>query len=266
MSDQRLEEQFAKLTTVMTRLRVDCPWDAKQTHKSLRRYLLEECYEVLDCLDRNDHQGLQGELGDLLFQIWFHCQMASEQEEFSFDLADVVEGVTEKLVRRHPHVFDDDGQVDAQWVKDNWQKMKMKEGRSSLLEGVPIHMPSLQVAASLQSKAAQVGFDWPALKPVLEKVREELDEFLVEMEAHEVGDVEAAGPVQEEFGDLLFSLVNVGRWLKISPEDALRETNLKFRKRFQHIEIEAKKMGRSLDDMTLEEMDAIWDEAKDLES
>lgn len=260
MSDNRLLNRLSALTGVMKRLRTDCPWDRKQTHSSLRRYLLEECYEVLDCLDRGDQDALRGELGDLLFQIWFHCEMADGVGDF--DLADVVEGVTDKLVRRHPHVFSDQEGVDAAWVKKNWQKMKMAEGRKSLLEGVPINMPSLQVAHALQDKAAQVGFDWPSIKPVLEKVREELDEFLVEQEKHEAGEVEAHSRVRAEFGDLIFSLVNVGRWLKVSPEDALRETNIKFRTRFRYIEDAAAKAGRSLDDMTLEEMDALWNEAK----
>ncbi|MFT7620326.1 MAG: tetrapyrrole methylase family protein/MazG family protein [Planctomycetota bacterium] len=264
MSDERLVNSIQDLSKVMKRLRQDCPWDRRQTHSSLRRYLLEECYEVLDCLDRGDDQALKGELGDLLFQIWFHCEMANENEA-GFDLSDVVTGVTEKLVRRHPHVFESGEGVDEVWVKKNWQELKMAEGRRSILEGVPIGMPSLQVAHALQEKAAHVGFDWPNYRDVLEKVKEELDEFLVEQEKDEQSAVDGAPDVRGEFGDLLFSLVNVGRWLRVSPEDALRETNIKFRRRFLHIEDSARTAGKKLDDMTLDEMDALWDEAKTLE-
>ncbi len=262
MANDTLIENFRRLTDVMSRLREECPWDRRQTHSSLRRYLLEECYEVLDCLDRGDHDNLKGELGDLLFQIWFHCEVSSEHAQGSFDLADVVGGVADKLIRRHPHVFEPGSDVDAAWVKKNWQKAKMAEGRTSILEGIPLAMPSLQVALSLQEKAAGVGFDWPNMKPVLEKVKEELEEFLTEHENHTVGEVEAPPRVRSEFGDLLFSLVNVGRWLKISPEDALRETNIKFRARFQFIEDQAKKNGQVLEEMTLAEMDALWEQAK----
>lgn len=264
MSDTRLAKAVEDLAGVMRDLRQGCPWDQKQTHSSLRKYLLEECFEVLDCLDRDDKEALKGELGDLLFQIWFHCELASERES-GFDLTDVVTHVTEKLVRRHPHVFEAKEGVDEEWVKKNWQALKMAEGRQSVLEGIPLAMPSLQVAQALQSKAAGVGFDWPEFQPVLEKVKEELDEFLVEVKEVETKNVEAVPALRGEFGDLLFSLVNVGRWLGISPEDAVRETNHKFRRRFLHIEDSARASNRSLDDMTLEEMDALWDEAKGLE-
>ena len=265
MPDEKLSRAVAGLSELMAALRKGCPWDREQTHTSLRRYLLEECYEVLDCLDREDLEGLRGELGDLLFQVWFHCEIAAEGQEHRFDLADVLNQVRDKLERRHPHVFGDARAEDAPWVMQNWQKMKMAEGRRSRLEGVPMAMPSLQVAQALQEKAAQVGFDWPAMAPVLEKVREELDEFLEECRRARDEKLEASPALRGEFGDLLFALVNVGRWLRISPEDALRETNIKFRRRFQYIEDEARRAGRSLEDMTLEEMDALWDEAKGLE-
>lgn len=265
MTETRLVDSIQKLTAVMSALRKGCPWDREQTHTSLRRYLLEECFEVLDCLDRGDQNGLKGELGDLLFQIWFHSEIAGEFAD-GFDLADVVTEVTEKLIRRHPHVFAKTNGKAEPWDLKSWQEMKMSEGRQSILEGVPLAMPALQVAHALQEKAAHVGFDWPNFKPVLEKVREELDEFLEEQEQMAHGEEQEAPPaLTGEFGDLLFSLVNVGRWLRINPEDALRETNIKFRRRFLHIEKTAQENGQKLEEMTLMEMEALWDEAKSLE-
>ena len=235
-----------------------CPWDKKQTHESLRTYLLEETYEALDALDRHDPGSLKEELGDILLQILLHSQIAAEAGEFT--MADVLSGINRKIVYRHPHVFKDwvvDGEKD---VVQNWESLKGQErlkngdeSKKGMLDGVPISYPALAQAQAIQDRAARVGFDWPDIGPVLEKVMEELEE--VKMAANEE---ERA----KELGDLLFALVNVIRWYKVDSESALRQTNLKFRKRFAFIEEQARLSGKDMQKMTLAEMDAFWEQAK----
>ncbi|MCB9832767.1 MAG: nucleoside triphosphate pyrophosphohydrolase [Planctomycetes bacterium] len=261
MSDERIVKAATALAEVMRRLRRDCPWDRRQSHESLRRYLVEECHEVLDALDRGDRVALRAELGDLLFQIWFHAEVASEHPEEPYGLAEIIEDLSAKLIRRHPHVYGDRRETEVETLRADWERMKMQEGRRSRLEGLPPLLPALQAALVLQDKAARVGFDWPALGPVLDKVREELAEFLAELPEESTA-IEAPAALRAEYGDLLFALVNVGRWLRINPEDALRETNLKFRRRFHHVEERARAAGLPLEEAGLERMDAWWDEAK----
>ena len=235
-----------------------CPWDKKQTHSSLRTYLLEETYEALDALDKNDPQSLKEELGDILLQILLHAQIATESGEFS--MAEVMRAINRKIVYRHPHVFKDWVVNDEKDVVQNWETLKGKERlkngdaeKKGMLDGVPLAFPALAQAQAIQDRAARVGFDWPEIGPVLDKVMEELDE------------VKTAPNEQErakELGDLLFAIVNLIRWYKVDAESALRQTNLKFRKRFAYIEEQAQKAGKDLQKMTLEEMDALWEEAK----
>jgi len=256
------------LVDVMARLRGPdgCPWDREQDHKSLKRYLIEEAYEVLDAIDQGDDAALVEELGDVLLQVVFHSQIA--REEGRFDVNDVVRAITEKLIRRHPHVFAQADAPDAQAVLANWEKLKQAErakkgeaGRPpSLLDGIPKDLPALMLAADVQRRAAKVGFEWRELAGALEKVVEELGELA---EARAAGD---RTKLFEEWGDLLFSLVNVARYDGIDPEEALRHAAKKFSDRFRHIEARAAESGRELGEMTLEEMDALWDEAKSLEA
>ncbi|MDT8897697.1 nucleoside triphosphate pyrophosphohydrolase [Thermanaerothrix sp. 4228-RoL] len=234
-----------------------CPWDRQQTHKSLRSHLLEEAYEVLAAIDADDPQALQEELGDLLLQVALHAQIASEEGEFNF--TDVVRGIHHKIVRRHPHVFGTLKVEGVEGVLRNWERLKQAEREAngqeerSLLAGVPLALPALTQAQELQDRAARVGFDWPEIAPVWEKVREELQEVLT------APDERAR---EKELGDLLFAVVNLARWYKVDAESALRATNQRFRQRFAHIEQRAREMGRVLGEMTLAEMDALWEEAK----
>ena len=235
-----------------------CPWDRKQTHASLRTYLLEETYEALDALDGNDMQGLKEELGDLLLQILLHAQIGVESGEFN--MADVLEGINRKIVRRHEHVFGDFKVADATGVVQNWEKIKKQEREENgtdeskgLLDGIPVSFPALAQAQSIQDRAARVGFDWKKIEPVMDKVMEEYRE------------VQEAPNEQErakELGDLLFAVVNLVRWYKVDAESALRETNLKFRKRFAYIEQKSRETGKPMLEMTLDEMDVFWNEAK----
>lgn len=259
MSDQRLIDAVIELSRVMADLRAKCPWDAAQTHQSLRRYLIEECHEVLDALDREDPNGLQGELGDLLFQIWFHAEVASEGVA-DRGLASIIEQVTEKLTRRHPHVFGGAPIDDAAAVKKDWESLKQSEGvgRKSRLDGVPPLIPALLGAQCLQEKAASVGFDWEDVNDVLAKIEEEIGEL-----RQELGDEGKSARRQHEFGDVLLSLVNLGRHLGITAEDALREANTRFTSRFQFIEQSAIASGRTIADLTLAEMEAFWQLAKE---
>ncbi|MGB9800896.1 MAG: nucleoside triphosphate pyrophosphohydrolase [Thermanaerothrix sp.] len=239
------------------RARDGCPWDRQQTHKSLRSHLLEEAYEVLAAIDADDPQALQEELGDLLLQVALHAQIASEEGEFNF--TDVVRGIHHKIVRRHPHVFGTLKVEGVEGVLRNWERLKQAEREAngqeerSLLAGVPLALPALTQAQELQDRAARVGFDWPEIAPVWEKVREELQEVLT------APDERAR---EKELGDLLFAVVNLARWYKVDAESALRATNQRFRQRFAHIEQRAREMGRVLGEMTLAEMDALWEEAK----
>jgi XTP/dITP diphosphohydrolase len=247
-------EQFRTFVRIVRRLRRDCPWDRKQTHRSLRHSLIEETYEVIAALDARDVGGLRDELGDLLLHIVLQATIAEQAAEFT--LRDVLNRVSEKLVRRHPHVFGTVKVRGSDDVKRNWERIKLQEGRLSVLEGVPNGMPALQRALRVQQRAAKVGFDWENDAQVWKKVQEELEEV---REALRTG---TAADREEEFGDLLFALVNYARFLRINPENALRGTVGKFTKRFQYIERGLRKSGRDIHDSTLKEMDLLWEESK----
>jgi tetrapyrrole methylase family protein/MazG family protein len=238
-----------------------CPWDRKQTHDSLRTYLLEETYEALDALDRKDLEGLQEELGDILLQIALHTQIATENHEFNFE--GVIEGIHRKLVYRHPHVFGDVKVEGTQGVLQNWEKLKQQERKENaekankgLLDGIPLSFPALAQAQSIQDRAARVGFDWKEIEPVVQKVIEEFNEVKTAP-----NDEERA----KELGDVLFAVVNLVRWYHVDAESALRGTNVKFRRRFAYIEQKSQELGKPMQEMTLDEMDGYWDEAKKLE-
>jgi tetrapyrrole methylase family protein/MazG family protein len=244
----------------MARLRgpAGCPWDRQQTHRSLKPYLLEETYELLEAIDSDDPAKIANELGDLLLQVVFHAQLAAERGQF--DLEAVAEGIVAKLIHRHPHVFGDTTVRDAQEVLANWEKLKAQEpttsDRASVLDGVPQTLPALMRAAELQKRAARVGFDWDDVAGALAKIDEELREL-------RAARANATAPkLAEEIGDLLFAVVNVSRFCGVDPEDALRQTIGKFCRRFRRIEEQARRSGRALQDMSLQEMDAIWEEAK----
>ena len=254
-------DRFGELVQIMARLRGEngCPWDREQTHASIKPYLLEETYEVLESIDENDPVKLEEELGDLALQVVFHAQMADEAGLFT--IADVLRGINEKLRRRHPHIFGDVKADTAQEVLFNWEQIKKLErekaqGRASLLDGVPRELPALLRAHRLQEKASRVGFDWNEARQVFQKVEEELAELRAAMESEQPARMEA------ELGDLLFSLVNLGRFIAVNPEDALRKTIARFIARFQYIEEELAKRGTAPGQVTLEEMDALWAEAK----
>jgi len=252
---KKAAEKMVGLLKIMDRLRKECPWDAKQTHNSLRPYLLEETYEVLETIDREEWDKLAGELGDLLLQIVFHSVIASESGRFEF--TDVVDHISKKLVERHPHVFGDKQVHDAKTVQENWEHTKVKnEERESILSGVPEAMPALLQAQRLQEKAATVGFDWGALPPVIAKVDEEWQEFKTAVAEDNLPNA------QEEFGDLLFSIVNISRFIDMNAEDALRNTSRKFIKRFSHIEKQYNNSPSAMKAATLEELDHYWNEAK----
>lgn len=249
--------ELQELLKIMEALRAGCPWDKKQTRQSLKPFLVEETYEVLEAIEEDDPKKIQEELGDLLFQIVFHCRIAEEQGEF--DMQDVIEGIAAKMTSRHPHVFADAHFKTPEEVTINWERQKQLEGkhRDSILQGVPQAMPSLLRAHRLQSRAAKAGFDWKKTEHVLEKLDEELAEF-----KEALRDKDRAA-VQDELGDIFFSLVNVSRFVDVNPEDALRGTISKFIHRFRHMEMKAAEAGQALPDMSLEELDALWDEAKD---
>ena len=252
------KRSFEEVVQLMARLRAPdgCPWDREQTHRSLRTYLLEETYEVLDAIERDDAEALKDELGDLLLQVIFHAQMAREQGRFGID--DVLAGLHEKLVRRHPHVFGEGKADTAQQVVHNWEALKAKErdNEGSALEGVSEHVPALLEAYQLTRKAAQVGFDWEKPEDVLAKLDEEIGEVRKELAA---GDTER---VEGELGDLLFVVVNLARKLKVDPEVALRRANRKFVERFRRVESELARQGKRPENSTLQEMDALWERAK----
>lgn len=241
----------------MDELREQCPWDKKQTIQSLRIQTIEETYELADAISDEDWKGLKEELGDLLLHIVFYSKIGAEKEQFTFD--DVIEGVCNKLVSRHPHIYDSIAVDDAKQVEQNWEQLKLKEGKKSILEGVPKSLPSIVKAVRLQGKTKQVGFEWDTTEQVKEKVEEELQELY---EAVGEGKQEK---IEDEFGDVLFALVNYARFVNVDPELALERTNKKFIRRFQHIEKIAAEQNKALLDMTLEEMDALWNKAKELE-
>lgn len=251
--DKRLEA-FQRLLNIMDDLRVQCPWDKKQTMQSLRHLTIEETYELGDAILDNDLQEVKKELGDLLLHIVFYAKIGSETGDF--DIADVANSVCEKLIIRHPHIYGDVKVDNEEDVKRNWEKIKLKEGNKSVLGGVPKSLPALVKASRIQDKAAGVGFDWDNIDDVFAKVKEEIEELHAEVKAQKHTAIEA------EFGDVLFSLINYARFLKVNPEDALERTNKKFIARFQYLERKAAESGKSLRDMTLAEMETYWQEAK----
>ena len=238
----------------MDELREKCPWDKKQTLESLRHLTIEETYELGDAILNNNLEEVKNELGDLLLHIVFYAKIGSETK--AFDIGDVAKGIAEKLIHRHPHIYGDVTVTDEEDVKKNWEKLKLKEGRNSVLEGVPKSLPAMIKASRIQDKVAGVGFDWEAPEQVWEKVQEELLEFQEEVTKGKQDRMEA------EFGDLLFSMINYARFLKINPENALERTNQKFSKRFQYLENAAKTSGKELADMSLQEMEIYWEQSK----
>jgi MazG family protein len=251
---------FDRLLTVMNELRENCPWDKKQTLESLRHLTIEETYELSDAILDGNLTEIKKELGDLMLHLVFYARIASEQG--AFDVADVLNGICDKLIERHPHVYGDTVANDEQTVKENWEKIKLKTGNKSVLEGVPKTLPALVKAMRIQDKARGVGFDWEHRGQVWEKVEEELQEFKQEIEASDA--VANRDRAMAEFGDLLFSLVNYARFVNIDPEEALERTNKKFIKRFQYLEQASAQDGKKLGEMSLAEMDAYWEKAKQL--
>lgn len=245
---------FDRLLTIMDELREQCPWDKKQTLQTLRHLTIEETYELGDAILENDLKEVKNELGDLLLHIVFYAKIGSETN--SFDIADVANSICDKLINRHPHIYGDVAVSNEEDVKRNWETIKLKEGKKSVLEGVPNSLPALVKANRIQEKVAGVGFDWEQPEQVFEKVKEELSELQEEVSAGDKDKLEA------EFGDVLFSLVNYARFLDINPENALERTNKKFIKRFQYLENKAKHHKRTLKEMSLAEMDIYWEEAK----
>lgn len=257
MSRKEQLEAFGQLLDIMDELREKCPWDRKQTFESLRVQTIEESYELTEAILANDMDEVKKELGDLLLHIVFYAKMGSEQGKF--DIADVINSLCQKLIYRHPHVFGDEKANSAEAVLQNWEQLKLKEkGRKpSVLSGVPKSLPALVKAYRIQDKTHSVGFDWPEREQVWAKVEEELQEFKTELQADP-----SSKATESEFGDLLFSLVNAARLYKINPENALDSTNLKFISRFNYLEEQIKKNGKTLKDTTLEDMDRLWNEAK----
>ncbi len=243
-----------RLLTIMDELREGCPWDRKQTMQTLRQLTIEETYELGDAILDNDLEEVKGELGDLLLHIVFYARIGSETGHF--DIGDVAEAICEKLIRRHPHIYGDTEVANEADVKANWERIKLREGKKSVLQGVPAGLPALVKANRIQEKVAGVGFDWEQPEQVLDKVREELGELEAERRAGNADALEA------EMGDVFFSLVNYARFLGINPENALERTNKKFMARFDFLESRAREAGRELSDMTLAEMDVHWEEAK----
>jgi len=252
---------FDRLLTVMDELRENCPWDKKQTLETLRHLTIEETYELSDSILDGNLQEVKKELGDLMLHNVFYARIASELK--AFDIADVLNSICDKLVERHPHVYGDVIAEDEEAVKQNWEKIKLKTGNKSVLEGVPKSLPTLVKAIRIQDKARGVGFDWEKKEQVWKKVEEEMGEFKREFEGLSDGEL-SKERVTAEFGDLLFSLVNYARFIGIDPEEALERTNKKFIKRFQYLESESAKDGKKMGEMTLAEMDTYWDRAKSL--
>ena len=245
---------FSRLLNIMDDLREQCPWDKKQTFESLRHLTIEETYELGDAILKNDLLEIKKELGDLLLHIIFYAKLGSEEN--AFDIADVANEICEKLIHRHPHIYGSISVEDEHEVKKNWEKMKLKEGKKSVLEGVPNTLPALVKSQRVQEKAAGVGFDWDNKKQVWDKFKEELKEL------DQALDSKKEDAIEDEFGDVLFSLINYARFIKVNPETALERTNKKFIKRFQYIESMAKKSNRSIENLTLVEMESYWKQAK----
>lgn len=249
-------EAFNRLLNIMDDLREKCPWDKKQTLESLRHLTIEETYELGDAILDNNLNEIKKELGDLLLHIVFYAKIGSETQ--TFDIGDVANEICEKLISRHPHIYGDVVVENEEEVKQNWEKLKLKEGKKSVLEGVPKSLPALVKASRIQDKVKGVGFDWEEPHQVWDKVQEELQELQEEIKANNQDKIES------EFGDVLFSMINYARFLNVNPEDALERTNKKFIKRFQYLESKASEIGKPLADMTLAEMDVFWEEAKKL--
>lgn len=246
---------FERLLNIMDDLREKCPWDKKQTMQSLRHLTIEETYELTDAILDNDLDEIKKELGDLMLHLVFYAKIGSETN--AFDITDVINTICDKLIHRHPHIYGDVNVTDEEEVKANWEKLKLKEGKKSVLEGVPKSLPAMVKAVRIQDKARGIGFDWDNKEQVWEKVEEEIEEFKTEA-------IAKSDKMEDEFGDVLFSLINYGRFLNLNPEDALEKTNKKFIKRFQYMEAETKKEGKVLGEMSLDEMDKYWNKAKEL--
>ena len=248
------KEKFDELVKIMRKLRTDCSWDKVQTFDSIKAATLEETYEVLEAIDEKNYEDLKNELGDLLLHIVFHAAIAEDLKLFT--ISDVIDSISEKLIRRHPHVFDNLEVADNKEIERNWEKIKMKEGRDSILEGIPKKLPELQKSTRIQEKAAKVGFDWDNKNDVWKKVIEEIDEM---HESEKTGDKNL---LEKEMGDVFFALVNYSRFLGITAENALRRTNKKFMRRFRYIEEKLKENNKSITESNLQEMDQYWEESK----
>lgn len=252
---------FERLLAIMNDLRSQCPWDKKQTMETLRHLTIEETYELSDAILEGDMKEIRKELGDLMLHLVFYAKIGSETNDFN--ITDVLNGICEKLINRHPHIYGDVVAETEEQVKQNWEQIKLKEGNKSVLAGVPSSLPALVKASRIQEKARGVGFDWEEKQQVWEKVEEEMQEFKNEFNVIENKEIDRE-KAEAEFGDLLFSLINYARFININPENALEKTNRKFIKRFQYLESKSKELGKNLKDMTLAEMDVFWNEAKKL--
>jgi len=261
------DSKFTEFVQIVKRLRKECPWDREQTNDSIKANTIEEAYEVVEAIDNKDFEELKKELGDLLLHVVFHTQIAEEDNQFNID--DVINSIKEKLIRRHPHVFGEVQVLNSNEVKKNWEEIKLSEGRESVLDGVPKHLPALQRAHRLQEKAAKVGFDWEKKEDVWKKVIEEIEEM------HEIENIKSTAndhnsivelntKLEKEVGDVFFAIVNYSRFLGVNPEDALRITNEKFIKRFNYVQQKVKETGKAINESNLEEMDKYWNESKKL--
>jgi XTP/dITP diphosphohydrolase len=257
MNDPKLNA-FGQLLTIMDELRAKCPWDKKQTMESLRHLTIEETYELGDAILENDLDEIKKELGDLLLHIVFYAKIGEEKK--AFDITDVIEGINTKLINRHPHIYGDVQVENDEQVKENWEKIKLNEGRQRVLSGVPQSLPAMVKAYRIQEKARGVGFDWERKSQVWEKVLEELDELKAELESNA-----SPSKIEEEFGDLLFALINYSRFIDVNPENALERTNKKFIRRFEYLEAKTREANLDLQRMTLAEMDVFWNEAKKMD-
>ncbi len=250
------EPKFNEFVQIVKRLRNECPWDREQTNDSIKAATIEEAYEVVDAIDNKDYDELKKELGDLLLHVVFHTVIAEESNHFKID--DVIDSIQEKLIRRHPHVFGNKEVSGAEEVKTNWEEIKLSEGRTNLLDGMPPLLPALQRAHRIQEKVSKVGFDWEKKEDVWKKVIEEIEEM------HQLEKDGTHDELESEFGDVFFALVNYARFLGVNPENALRKTNKKFIKRFGYLEEKITESGRKLSESTLEEMDKYWEESKNI--
>jgi XTP/dITP diphosphohydrolase len=254
MIKKKKKDSFQEFITIVKRLRKECPWDREQTHLSIRHTLIEETYEIIEAIEEKNFDELKKELGDLLLHIVLHSLMAEEKHKFT--LNQVIQSITQKMIHRHPHVFGDASVENAHEVKRNWEHIKLAEGRKSILDGVPKKMPALLRAQRIQEKASKVGFDWTRKKDVWKKVEEEISELVVAEKSKN------SAHIEEEFGDLLFAIVNYSRFIGVNPEFALNSSSHKFMKRFRYIEEELHQRGKQLGTVSLEEMDQIWNRKK----